>query len=172
MNKNQFLNELYSYLGSLSNSEKADIMRDFDEHFREGASAGKTEEQICFELGSPLECAKQYVGEGVTVVNKVSRPAYPNPTNRPKSKYLWSLAFFLNLIEAIFSLPIAFSLFCVGTILVVLDFYLIPTVSFVPFTVLSVSLTLAVFLGSIIFLLLTAYVLKIMIKKINGEVRA
>ena len=65
MNKMDFLNELYYYLGPLPKAEKEEIIADFREHFREGALAGKTDEQICNELGTPFECAKQYVGDAI-----------------------------------------------------------------------------------------------------------
>lgn len=57
MNKIDFLNELYYYLGPLPKKEKEEIIADFREHFREGALAGKTDKQICNELGTPFECA-------------------------------------------------------------------------------------------------------------------
>ena len=173
MNKNQFLNEFYSYLGSLSNSDKADIMRDFDEHFREGAAAGKTEEQICFELGSPFECARQYVGESATANQSANKPSYPaQRKSTDRKKYFWAGALIINIIEAVISLPLTLFFFVLGTVLIILDFYLIPLVSFVPFTVLAISLTLSAFLATIISLVSTVYSIKVMITKIkkNGEV--
>lgn len=175
MNKNQFLNEFYSYLGSLPNSDKADIMRDFDEHFREGIAAGKTEEQICFELGSPLECAKQYGGENVVATPqntnvKTPRKTYPDPNQ--KRPYLWSLMFFSHLLEAVIFFPMAFGFGILGIVFVILDCYLIPAVSFIPFTVLAVSSTCLPFLAGLIFFVLSISVIKTMFKKMRNEVRA
>jgi len=61
MNKRDFINELYSLLRPLGEAERRDIMRDFEEHFAVGAEKGKTEEQICKELGSPRQVAAQFL---------------------------------------------------------------------------------------------------------------
>ena len=61
MNKRDFINELYALLRPLGEAERRDIMRDFEEHFAVGAEKGKTEEQICNELGSPRQVASQFL---------------------------------------------------------------------------------------------------------------
>lgn len=61
MKKNEYLNEFSNQLSSLDYQSKQDIISDFEEHFSIGLDAGKTEEQICAELGSPIENARQYL---------------------------------------------------------------------------------------------------------------
>lgn len=62
MTKSEYLNELYARLSFLPQQERMDIMHDYEEHFAAGAEKGKTEEQICSELGSPEMNARQFGG--------------------------------------------------------------------------------------------------------------
>lgn len=59
MNKEQFLNELERYLQKLSQSERQDILLDFEEHFAIGVEKGETEEHIAASLGAPRQIAKE-----------------------------------------------------------------------------------------------------------------
>lgn len=61
MTKTEFLQQLYNLLGVLPADERDDIIADFEEHFSVGTSEGKSEEQICSELGDPKSCAAQYL---------------------------------------------------------------------------------------------------------------
>ena len=61
MTKTEFLQQLYNLLGVLPADERDDIIADFEEHFSAGTSEGKSEEQICSELGDPKSCAAQYL---------------------------------------------------------------------------------------------------------------
>lgn len=61
MTKIEFLQQLYNLLGVLPAEERDDIIADFEEHFSVGTSEGKSEEQICSELGDPKSCAAQYL---------------------------------------------------------------------------------------------------------------
>ena len=63
MNKIDFLNELYHYIRRLPRDERNKIMREYREYFSKGEEAGKTERQICMELGSPYECARRFLGD-------------------------------------------------------------------------------------------------------------
>ena len=60
MNKNEFLKALESQLYSLPAADKAEIMYDYEEHFRMGVGQGKSEEQVAAGLGNPSVIAKQY----------------------------------------------------------------------------------------------------------------
>lgn len=60
MNKIQFMQTLRQALPNVSQAELADIMTDFEEHFASGIAHGKSESEICAELGSPYEIAQQY----------------------------------------------------------------------------------------------------------------
>lgn len=61
MRKDEYLKELSYQLSSLDYKARQDIIYDFEEHFAIGLAAGKSEEQICAELGSPTESAQQYL---------------------------------------------------------------------------------------------------------------
>lgn len=63
MTKIEFLQQLYNLLGGLPADERDDIIADFEEHFSVGTSEGKSEEQICSELGDPKSCAAQYLND-------------------------------------------------------------------------------------------------------------
>lgn len=60
MNKVTFLRLLRISLRGLPETEIADIVRDYEEHFNIGISKGKMEEEISAELGNPVELAKGY----------------------------------------------------------------------------------------------------------------
>lgn len=59
MNKEQFLDTLNTSLKPLSPSERADILRDYEEYFNVGFQEGKSESEISEELGSPYKIAKE-----------------------------------------------------------------------------------------------------------------
>lgn len=59
MNKEQFLNTLNASLKPLSQEERSDILRDFEEYFNGGFEEGKTEGEICEGLGSPYKIAEE-----------------------------------------------------------------------------------------------------------------
>ncbi len=60
MNKDMYLSEIARYLIGFSESEKRDILNDYEEHFSAGLAKGKTEQQICADLGEPEKNARQY----------------------------------------------------------------------------------------------------------------
>ncbi len=53
MTKDKFLQQLNVSLKRLSEKERADILKDYEEHFTFGLEEGKTEEEITASLGSP-----------------------------------------------------------------------------------------------------------------------
>lgn len=61
MNREQFLKSLENGLKKLPQEECDDILHDFEEHFSNGLTDGKTEEQISDALGSPKQIAKELV---------------------------------------------------------------------------------------------------------------
>jgi hypothetical protein len=61
VNKDEFMREIGKELDKVSETERADIMYDYEEHFMIGKENGKTEEEICLELGSPKEIANNYL---------------------------------------------------------------------------------------------------------------
>jgi len=60
MNQERFLSELKRSLGAMEESEKRDILSDYEEHFRMGLAEGKNEEQIAGSLGNPRILGKSY----------------------------------------------------------------------------------------------------------------
>lgn len=64
MGMETYLEKLKQYLGNIGQDEKEEIINDFREHFLMAVRQGKTEEEVCWLLGSPEEIARQYV-EGV-----------------------------------------------------------------------------------------------------------
>ena len=60
MNKNEFMKALESHLVGIPAADKADILYDYDEHFRMGMDQGKTEEQVAEALGNPKTIGKQF----------------------------------------------------------------------------------------------------------------
>lgn len=61
MTRKEFLTALDQYLVTLSAEEKADIISDYEEHFRVGLENGKTEAEIAAALGSPYDVASQFL---------------------------------------------------------------------------------------------------------------
>lgn len=61
MKKQEFLDLLRHYLRYLPSIVIEDIVQDYEEHFLMGSEKGKSEEQICVELGSPRDIADDYL---------------------------------------------------------------------------------------------------------------
>lgn len=163
MKKIDFLNELYNYIKTLPQAERNEILNDFREHFREGQLAGKTEEQICEELGSPFECARQYVGDNI-FNNKENAKS-----KKKNSKTFWTLAFFWNVIQAFFSIPITFGLFLAAAIMIVAYCFIVPEISSIAFLVFAIASVSTVMCLAIITLLWTIIEIKECVKRINKE---
>ena len=161
MNKVDFLNELYYYLSPLKKEERNEILEDFRAHFMEGEAAGKTQEQICEELGSPFDCAKQYVGDAIMQKRVESKKGLKY------NKTFWTVALIWNIIQAVISLPLTFGLFVASAIMTVFFIFVVPAISSVAFLVFAISSTLTVFLLGVITLLWAVVEIKECIKMIN-----
>lgn len=61
MIKSEFIASLNQALVGLPQTEKDDILYDYEEHFSIGQEKGKTEAEICDALGDPKAIAKQYI---------------------------------------------------------------------------------------------------------------
>lgn len=61
MNKEEFMRQMGEALDKISEAERSDILYDYEEHFMVGKENGKTEEEICLELGNPKEIANNYL---------------------------------------------------------------------------------------------------------------
>lgn len=58
MTKSEYLNSLYQYLKGMPESEKRDIVAEYENHFIEGLRDGKSEQEIIGMLGAPKEMAR------------------------------------------------------------------------------------------------------------------
>lgn len=65
MNRKDFLSQLHRALGRLSESEKKEILYDYEEHFRMGLAAGQSEEEIARALGNPRGLGRSYLIEAL-----------------------------------------------------------------------------------------------------------
>ena len=161
MKKIDFLNELYYYLDSLPNAERNEILEDFRAHFREGEAAGKTEEQICLELGTPFECARQYVGDEAI-------QSHIDKANKKKpNKTFWTVALFWNIVQAFISIPMTFGAFLLAAIMIVAFCFIVPAVSSTALLVFAIASTSTVICFGIITLLWTIIEIKECIDRIN-----
>lgn len=59
MTKNEFLKKLSSSLKNMSNSEKKDILSEYETHFISGKHDGQSEDEISKNLGNPKTIAKE-----------------------------------------------------------------------------------------------------------------
>ena len=178
MNKLDFLDELYHYLLPLPKEEREEILNDFREHFREGEAAGKSQQQICEELGSPSECAKQYIGERTSYTPKYDAVPKEEPTDEPKSdkkeekkairkKAFWTAALVWNIVQAIVSVPVTITIFIIAALMCVLYAFVVPPVGSTAFLVFAIASTVAVLSLGVITLLWAIIEIKECIKMIN-----
>ena len=163
MKKVDFLNELYHYIRTLPRDEKNRIMDDFRERFREGELTGKTEQQICYELGTPYECARQYVGD------KFFTNETKNEPDKKNHKAFWTVAFFWNLVQAFFSTPITLGLFALAGIMIFAYCFIVPIIGSVAFLVFAIASTSTVLCLAIITLLWTIFEIKECVVRMNKE---
>ena len=60
MNKSEYLNKLTNELGHMPYGDVKDIIQSMEEHFDEGVSEGRSEEEIAASLGDPAELAQEF----------------------------------------------------------------------------------------------------------------
>ncbi|WP_165921174.1 DUF1700 domain-containing protein [Paenibacillus albiflavus] len=63
MNKEQYMRILAEQLRSLSLAERNELLYEYEAHFAFGIQSGKTEEEICSELGNPYEIVQEVLQE-------------------------------------------------------------------------------------------------------------
>lgn len=187
MTKFEFLQQLYDHLSALPSSERDDIVADFEEHFQVGEEQGKTDEQICAELGNPYACAMQYLrGAGGTkqptaqvAAQNVAQgapafgasaptpPPYPqngaaaaSKINERRNKTLWAVVFFIALVCAVGAYPTACSLMLVPIALSIAAFFLIPAVPGGAMIGFLISLGVLCFTGGLLLFLVMTWLLR------------
>lgn len=146
MKKQEFLDLLRHYLRYLPPVVIEDIVQDYEEHFLMGCEKGKSEEQICVELGSPQDIADDYLRNEKYKVKSFDGINY----SKSETKKGWSL-WKLILVGAaclIFAFPLLGlglgllgGIFGLITGMVVLIFSMILTAVLLPLTLIpSISL--------------------------------
>lgn len=182
MTKTEFLQQLYNNLLPLSNDERNEIILDFEEHFSIGLESGKTEEQICAELGSPESCAVSYL-QGVgnntqqTAGNNnygVYRPSVNtgapvrnvhNEVYDRRNRFLWALMFFFFVLCAFGVYPTAIGLMIspiVIAVAAILMVAIVPTGLMIGFLV---ALSTALFTAGLLLFTAMTYLLKLSFSK-------
>lgn len=70
-NKDDFLFNLHNELHRIGVDDNADIVADFEEHFRASAEQGFSEEETCAKLGDVKEIARSYIDIESTKINSI-----------------------------------------------------------------------------------------------------
>lgn len=82
MTKSQFLHELNRLLAKLPETERNDILYDYESHIQSAMQNGKTEEEAVLDLGSPLAIASDLLG---TMPKEVKGPEKEKVAGNPKT---------------------------------------------------------------------------------------
>ncbi|WP_032121457.1 DUF1700 domain-containing protein [Clostridium amazonitimonense] len=85
MKQNEFLEILGKNLQGFSMDEKKEILYDYEEHFILGRENGKTDDEIIEELGNPLDIARHYKSNRVTLINENQNNNYDKSNNKQKT---------------------------------------------------------------------------------------
>ena len=169
MQRTEFLDELQQHLSILSHEDRENILEEYRVYFTECEKQGKTEEEICDELGEPIECAKQYLGDIALEDVQTVKIDKNQEKKMKRKKVLWTLAFLWNVVQAIVSIPTTSILFIVAGLMVVFFCFVVPVIESVAFLCFAIFSTLSVFLLAMITFLWTIIEIQTCIKKINGE---
>ena len=84
-NRSEYLNELAIHLSRLPESERADILRDQDEFFREAVLSGRTEADVIGSLGEPKQLAKTLIAESRVAASESAFRISPEAENFSRS---------------------------------------------------------------------------------------
>lgn len=178
MTKAEFLQQLQNHLLPLAAADRDEILADFEEHFQAGLESGKTEAQICEELGNPYSCALQYLRQpgAYTVPQQPPKSANGTPnfnavaaaqkaTYDRRNRTLWSILFAIFVICAFGVYPTAVTLMA-SPIIVLLIFIFavafVPTAAMVGFLA---SLCVCLFTAGLFIFLLMTWLLKLSYKR-------
>lgn len=163
MNKNEFMRKLKDGLVGLNQTDKREILLDYEEHFLDGIKLGRTEEEICESLGDPTELAANIKKEGKntsgSVNDGVNTAAYIIGIIALGIGSLWLLGFAFNVVGTLFGSFIG--LFAV----LALPLTGSVTVIAICALVLTISVTVMIILGLI---KLTILVIRWFKQMING----
>lgn len=178
MTKTEFLQQLYDHLSVLETAERNDIIADFEEHFAAGLEKGKTEEQICAELGNPYTCALQYLRGAGNYTQSSAQPQQrpvPRPAagaarqsngparqiNERRNKTLWAIVFFVALVCAIGVYPAGVALMFVPFALLIASIVLMTIVPSGAMIGFLISLGVMCFTAGLLMVLLMTWILRL-----------
>lgn len=179
MTKVEFLQELYNHLSGFSPAERDEIIQDFEEHFSAGIELGKSEEQICEELGTPYSCAMQYANTQQTspsafakeqsvpkkAVTDTASQTYQKPNFDRRNKTLWTLAFAFFVLCALGVYPTAVMLILSPIMIVLVAIFAVAAVPSGAMIGFIASLSVMfVCMGLLMFAIMT-YLLKLCFRK-------
>jgi hypothetical protein len=177
LTKLEFLQRLSNSLSQLSAADRQEVIQDFEEHFSAGADSGKTEEQICDELGTPESCAAPYLGNdgaasrtvaprqvpyGGTAGNGQFPPYTPQAQNTAdvnarQNQFIWRIVLIILIALAFAVYPVALGLMLSPVFIIVAAVFLLSVVPTGWMIAFLVSLAIALFsAGLLTFLIMTA----------------
>ncbi|MBC1358619.1 DUF1700 domain-containing protein [Listeria booriae] len=176
MDKTQFLNELGVKLAGLEPEERFEILADYEEHFAAGATSGKSEQEIVFDLGSPEEIARDILAgrteEQVEEAYYVPRPVTSTKRSTGSKTGIFLAMLIPNLV--VYSLLLSFWGVVVGVAASTVGFFLTP-IAFVLDVILNHSFEMyklfAVIAGlglGFIFLVFTIWLAKVVFLATTG----
>ena len=151
MQKDEYLQQLEISLTSLSQTDKAEILSDYKEHYEIGLLNGRTEEEISQALGDPRTIGREYAA--LTLVKRAEEAPSAGGIGRALlatiglglfNLIIVLIPFLIILCLLAVFLVIAFSLTCAGPILTGYGF--LEMTNIFPGT-LPVSSPAAVFIG-------------------------
>ncbi len=126
MNKSEFLSQLSSYLRNIPNSEKEDIISEYETHFISGKQDGKCEEEISRKLGNPKTIAKELT-VSYAISNADKKRSFKNMITALFSVMSLSVLnfsfIFIAFFVLLFLLPILLALIIATPLLIISLFY-------------------------------------------------
>lgn len=82
MRKSEFMDLLKYYFRNADKDDLKGIIEDCEEQFRLGAKTGKSEEEVCVELGSPKNIYRYYIGKPIVPEDNPRLPGEEKPLRR------------------------------------------------------------------------------------------
>ncbi len=163
MSKNEFMRKLKDGLVGLNQTDKREILLDYEEHFLDGIKLGRTEEDICESLGDPAEIAaniKKETGKKQDSGNDgVNTAAYIIGIIALAIGSLWLIGFAFNVLGTLFGSVIG--IFAV----LALPFVLAVKILAISALVMVISISVMIIFGLV---MLSILVLRWFKQMING----
>ncbi|MED0965440.1 HAAS signaling domain-containing protein [Bacillus paramycoides] len=158
MNKSEFLKQLNSSLRNMPNSERQDIISEYETHFISGKQDGKSEEEISKKLGNPKTIAKE-LNVTYAISNADHKRSLQNIITAIFSVMSLSFLNFIFIIIAffllLFLLPILLALIIATPLLIISPILLLGLGFFKGFHQISYSDVYSVFIAFCIGLLIS-----------------